>query len=111
MSQTSEAGSLGSSPESLAGLVAYQPGSVVSRVLCKAESGNVTVFAFSAGEELSPHSTPFAAVLQVVEGEAVVTIADKAHRMRGGEIILLPRNINHGIQAATNFKMLLVMLQ
>ncbi|HLL89753.1 MAG TPA: cupin domain-containing protein, partial [Tepidisphaeraceae bacterium] len=56
-----------------ADVVAYQPGAIVSRVLVKRPTGNVTLFAFDAGQELSEHTAPFDAVLHVVEGRAAVT--------------------------------------
>jgi hypothetical protein len=61
----------------LPGLVNYQQGSVVSRVLLKREKGNVTLFAFDRGQGLSEHTTPFDALAQAVEGEAEITVAGK----------------------------------
>ena len=49
-------------------LVAYQPGSIVSRMLVYTKSGTITVFAFDAGEGLSEHTAPYDAVLQVLDG-------------------------------------------
>ena len=43
----------------LLGLVIYQEGSVVSRVVLKREKGNVTIFAFDEGQGLSEHTSPF----------------------------------------------------
>ena len=43
----------------LLGLVNYQEGSVVSRVILKREKGNVTIFAFDEGQGLSEHTSPF----------------------------------------------------
>lgn len=53
----------------LPGLVNYQEGSVVSRVILRREKGNVTIFAFDEGQGLSEHTSPFDALLQAVEGE------------------------------------------
>ena len=50
-------------------LVSYQEGSVVSRQITKAEAGNVTLFAFDAGQELSEHTAPFDALVQLLDGE------------------------------------------
>ena len=60
---------------SLLGLVNYQEGSVVSRVVLKREKGNVTIFAFDEGQGLSEHTSPFDALVQAVEGEAAITVA------------------------------------
>jgi quercetin dioxygenase-like cupin family protein len=95
----------------LADLVQYQDGTIVSRVLAKAASGTVTAFAFDAGQGLSEHEGPFDALLYVVEGDATITIAGKPHRLSGGQVIRLPANVPHAVDAPGRFKMLLVMLR
>lgn len=95
----------------LAGLVAYGEGSVVSRTIADADSGTLTLFAFDAGEGLSEHSAPFDAYVQVIEGEAELTIGGKPVRVSAGEIALMPANVPHAVDAAVRFKMLLVMLR
>ena len=74
----------------LPGLVNYQEGSVVSRVILKREKGNVTIFAFDEGQGLSEHTSPFDALVQAVEGEGEVTIAGKPITVKAGEVVLLP---------------------
>ena len=44
-------------------LVSYQDGAVVSRIILKRETGNVTRFAFDTGQELSEHTTPYDALV------------------------------------------------
>ncbi len=95
----------------LADLVAVQPGAVVSRMLLKTRAGNVTLFAFGAGEGLSEHTTPHDALVVLVEGAADVTVGGATHRLGEGETIHLPAGVPHAVQAATDFKMLLVMLK
>jgi quercetin dioxygenase-like cupin family protein len=95
----------------LAGLVAYGDGAVVSRTLMAGGAGTVTLFAFDAGQELSEHSTPFDALVQVLDGEAQITIGGVAHRVTAGEIILMPANVPHAVGAPTAFKMLLTMIR
>ncbi|MBM3153307.1 MAG: cupin domain-containing protein, partial [Chloroflexi bacterium] len=57
---------------SMAGLVEYQSGAVVSRVVLKGETGNVTLFSFDQGQELSEHTAPFDALVHVLEGRVEV---------------------------------------
>lgn len=92
-------------------LVAYQEGAVVSRSLMKGETGNVTLFAFDAGQELSEHTAPYDAMVQVVEGEASITIAGRVHRLRGGDMIVMPAHHPHAVTAVSRFKMLLTMIR
>ena len=96
---------------SLAGLVDYQEGSIVSRTLLKRAAGNVTLFAFDRGQELSEHTTPHDALLTCLEGSAEVYIQDEQHRLEFGDVILLPANVPHAVQASERFKMLLVMIR
>ena len=53
----------------IADLVDYQDGSVVSRIVVKAETGNVTLFAFDEGQDLSEHTVPFDGLVHVLDGE------------------------------------------
>ena len=92
-------------------LVHYQEGSVVSRVILKRDKGNVTVFAFDAGQGLSEHTSPFDALLQAIEGEAEITVSGQPIAVRGGDVILLPAQKPHAVKATTRFKMLLTMIR
>jgi quercetin dioxygenase-like cupin family protein len=103
--------SLVASPASLRDLVAYQPGAVVSRVLLKKQAGNVTLFAFAAGEGLSEHTAPFDALVYAVEGEVEVTIAGVRSLLHAGEAVIMPAGQPHAVKAVSDFKMLLVMIK
>jgi quercetin dioxygenase-like cupin family protein len=92
-------------------LVSYQDGAVVSRIVVKRETGNVTLFAFDAGQELSEHTTPYDALVQVVDGEAGITIAGRPYRLRAGEMIVMPAHQPHALKAVSRFKMLLTMIR
>jgi quercetin dioxygenase-like cupin family protein len=91
--------------------IAYQPDTIVSKVLMKASGGTVTLFAFAADQALSEHTAPFAALVQCLEGEATVTLAGVAHPLTAGESIIMPAGIPHAVTAGTDFKMLLTMIK
>jgi quercetin dioxygenase-like cupin family protein len=95
----------------LVDLVSYQDAAVVSRIVVKRETGNVTLFAFDAGQELSEHTAPFDALVQILDGEAAITVAGRPHRVCTGEIILMPAHQAHALKAVSRFKMLLTMLR
>jgi quercetin dioxygenase-like cupin family protein len=92
-------------------LAQYQPGSVVSRQIVKREKGNVTLFAFDAGQELSEHTAPYDALVHVIDGEVEITIAGKQVRAKAGEMVIMPANQPHALKAITRFKMLLTMIR
>jgi quercetin dioxygenase-like cupin family protein len=92
-------------------LAAYQDGSIVSRIVVKRDAGNVTLFAFDAGQELSEHTTPFDALVHVVDGEAEITVAGQPYRLRAGDLIIMPARQPHAVKAVSRFKMLLTMIR
>jgi quercetin dioxygenase-like cupin family protein len=97
--------------ENLAGLVNYAEGSIVSRTLVDKPVGTITLFAFDKGQRLSEHSAPYDAVVQVVDGKAEVIIAGEPHTVNAGEMIIMPANVPHSVNAVAKFKMLLTMIR
>ena len=95
----------------LVALVAYQAGAVVSRQVTKAAGGNVTLFAFDEGQELSEHTAPFDALVHVLDGEAEIKISGQLYQLKTGEGIIMPAHLPHALFARKKFKMLLTMIQ
>ena len=95
----------------LAGLVTVQPGAVVSKTIIDKKVGTVTVFAFDQGQGLSEHTAPYDALIQILEGEADITVAGTVYRVKTGEFIILPANKPHALSGITAFKMLLTMIR
>lgn len=98
-------------PRALAELVAYGEGSVVSRTLMDKATGTVTLFAFDAGQGLSEHTAPFDALVQVLEGTAIVTIGGREKPVAAGQAVLMPADVPHAVRADERFKMLLTMIR
>lgn len=96
---------------SVAGLLSYQDGAVVSRTLLKHTAGSVTLFAFDEGQGLSEHTSPFDAFVYLLEGGAEITVSGKPITAKSGDLILLPANEPHGLKATKRFKMMLTMLR
>jgi quercetin dioxygenase-like cupin family protein len=95
----------------MADLVAYQAGSVVSRTIVKKSTGTVTVFAFDQGQGLSEHTTPFEALVQVLDGRAEIAVGGTPYDLRTGDMILMPANVPHALKASQRFKMALTMIR
>lgn len=95
----------------LAGLVDYQTGSVVSRTLLDRKAGTLTVFAFDRGQGLSEHTAPFDATVQILDGQAEISIDQQVRSVRTGEMIIMPANHPHALKAEERFKMLLIMIR
>ena len=92
-------------------LIGYQEASVVSREILKRNNGNVTLFAFDAGQGLSEHTSPFDALAHLLEGDAEIVIAGKPLRAKAGDLVLMPAQQPHALTAITKFKMLLTMIR
>lgn len=98
-------------PLNLVDSVAYQADAVVSRTLIKSDAGTVTVFAFDAGQELSEHTTPFDALVHVLDGEAEIRVNQDIYVVGVGELLTMPANEPHALRAVQPFKMLLTMIK
>jgi len=95
----------------LKNLIAYNDGSVVSRSLIKKESGNITLFAFDKGENLSEHTSPYDAMVYLCDGEAEIKISGNIFNVKDGDMIIMPANEPHALKAVSRFKMLLIMIK
>lgn len=92
-------------------LINYQEGSVVSKEIIKKETGTVTLFAFDQGQGLSEHTAPFDALVNIIDGQAEVTISGEPFIVKEGEMIIMPAHKPHALKAAEKFKMLLVLIK
>ena len=95
----------------LVGCIDYVDKGVASKQIIKNKGGNITLFAFSKGEGLSEHTSPFNAFVYVLEGIVEIFIDEKSSILKAGEMIIMPAGIPHALNANTDFKMLLVMVK
>ncbi len=92
-------------------LVDYEEGRVVSRTLAAKPHVNVTLFAFDQGEEISAHTSPGDAMVQILDGRAKITIDGKTLEAGAGQVVVMPANVPHAVYAADRFKMLLIVVK
>jgi len=92
-------------------IIDYEDNGIVSRQIIKNSSGSITLFAFDKGQQLSEHSTPFDAVVQVIEGRVNIHIKGVSYLLKSCEMIIMPANIPHAVFAVERFKMLLTMMK
>lgn len=91
--------------------ILYNDKAIVSKHILKKENGNITLFAFDKGEELSEHTTPFDAVVYIVDGKADIIINGVSNILEVNETIIMPANIPHALKAVEKFKMILTMIR
>ena len=94
----------------LAGLVNIEAGKIISRTFVQRPEVTVTLFSFGAGEGVSTHSAPGDAIVQILEGEAKITIGGNPLTAKTGDIVVMPANIPHAVDAEQDFKMLLTVI-
>lgn len=92
-------------------LIDYQEGAVVSREIIRKETGTVTIFAFDKGEGLSEHTAPFDAMVQIIDGEAEIIISGNKNYLKKGDMIIMPANEPHALNAIESYKMILTMIR
>ena len=97
-------------PISLRDHIQYSAQAVVSKTLINKKSGSITLFAFDKDQELSEHTAPFDAIVQVLEGEAELIVGGNSVIVSAGQLTIMPANVPHAVKARKEFKMLLTMM-
>jgi quercetin dioxygenase-like cupin family protein len=97
--------------EILVEAITYQNGSIVSKQIIKKPNGNITLFAFDQDESLTEHTSPYEAIVYMVDGEIEIKIGGNPYNVKAGEIIVMPPDIPHGLKAIQRSKMLLTMIK
>lgn len=92
-------------------LIEYADDSIVSKTLLDKSTGTITLFAFDQGQKLSEHTSPYDAVVQILDGKAGITIGGEQKDVSQGQIIIMPANVPHAVNAEEKFKMLLIMIR
>ena len=95
----------------IAGLVEVAPDAVVSRTVITKKAGTVTLFAFDKGQGLSTHSAPYDAMVWIFDVAVTVTIGGTSLSAKTGDMVIMPANIPHALDATQPFKMALVMIK
>lgn len=92
-------------------LIEYRPDSVISRIIVKSPSCNITLFSFDKGQLLTEHKTPYQALVQVLEGECNFILNGESHKLTAGSLLLMEQDAPHSLTATEKFKMMLTMIK
>jgi quercetin dioxygenase-like cupin family protein len=96
---------------SLQSLITPTAQGIASRVLAKSSGGSLTLFALDKGQGLSEHTSPFDALVLVLEGSLILTIGGKTAVATPGAVVRIPAGIPHALDAPEACRMLLIMLR
>lgn len=91
--------------------IEYSSGATVSKIITKNSNGSTTLFSFDKGQNLSEHTAPFDASVLILEGTCEISIAGEPHLLSEGQLITMPANVPHALDAISPFKMLLIMIK
>jgi len=95
----------------IANMIDYKEGAVASQQITMADGGTVTLFAFDDEKSLAEHTSPFDALVHILEGEAELTLSGKLYTLKKGDAIIMPGGSPHALKANKKFKMLLTMIR
>lgn len=84
---------------------------IVSHTLFNNDDVTMVLFGFAAGHELAAHTAPMPATIQILRGEATVTLEAETHEAGPGCLIHMQSNLRHGIIARTPVLMLLTLVK
>lgn len=92
-------------------MIDYAEGGIVSKEFIHSQAGSSTFFAFDQGQKLSEHTAPFDATVYIIDGEAEIMIDGEMFYPKAGEMIIMPANHPHAVNAKQRFKMILTMIR
>ncbi len=87
-------------------IIEYLPNAVVSKTIIRKSTGNITAMSFFEGEELAEKTSPFDTYIQIIHGNASITIDKIEHLLNLGEGIIIPAHSLHRLNAKNQFKMI-----
>jgi quercetin dioxygenase-like cupin family protein len=88
----------------------FVPNGIVSRTLLRTPGGRVVLFGFAAGQELTEHTSPHHAIVQILSGECEFKLGDITRRLGAGDLVHMPPQLPHAVRATQEFSMLLTLL-
>ena len=104
-------------------LISYAEGGIVSKEFIHSKAGSITQRHVDMANQiysrnrprptwmLSEHTAPYDALVQVIDGEAEIMIAGKLYHPKAGQMLIIPQNALHAVNAAQRFKMMLTMIR
>jgi len=95
----------------LADQIEIVPNRKSSKSLVQHETLTLTLFALDKGQQIARHTATGDALVQILEGEALITIDQTDYTVKKGESIVMPAEIPHALEAVEAFKMLLTVVK
>jgi quercetin dioxygenase-like cupin family protein len=84
---------------------------ILSRTVHEDERITLVLFGFDTGQELSEHTSSRAALIEVLDGTAAITLDSEVHEAGPGTWIAMPPGMRHAIRATTPLVMTLTLVR
>ncbi len=84
---------------------------VLSQTLIKDEKTDITLFSFAAGQELTEHTSPYRAIVEVLKGEGSMILGKDVTAINAGSWIYMPPDLPHSLKTTTPLVMLLTLIK
>jgi quercetin dioxygenase-like cupin family protein len=88
---------------------AFRDHAIVSRTLLQTPQLRVVLFHFDAGQELTEHTSPHRATVQVLSGGCEFLLGTEWHLLKTGDFVHMSPGLPHAVRAAERFSMLLTL--
>jgi quercetin dioxygenase-like cupin family protein len=82
----------------------------LSRTLHRDDRVKIVLFGFAGGQELSQHTASVPAIIEILSGEARVTLDGEEKELSRGSWVFMQANLPHAVYAKSDVVMLLTML-
>lgn len=96
--------------ENLLNELAIPKDGTLSRTLHRDDRVKVVLFGFAGGQELSQHTASVPAMIEILSGEARVTLDGEEKELSRGSWVFMEANLPHAVYAKSDVVMLLTML-
>lgn len=91
-------------------LVKIQDEATVSRTIMHNIGGNVVLFSFDAGQELSEHTAAMPVYVQTISGHLRISASGKTVDLVPGGLVYFPTRLPHAVEAVEASVMMLTMI-
>ena len=96
--------------ENLLQAVEIPQNGTLSRTIYRDDNVKIVLFGFAGGQELSQHTVAVPAIIEILQGDARVTLDTDEKELSTGSWVYMEAKLPHAIYARTDLIMLLTML-
>ena len=87
-------------------VIEYVPKAVLSKIILRKNTGNISISSVDTGEDFSERISPFDTFIQIIDGKAEILIEGASKMLIMGEGIVIPAHKTSSIKANERFKMI-----